>query len=90
MSTINPLMDSEEVAALLRCSVRTVEDYARAGSLPAKKFGDCWIFSGTTLTQAVDRMLIEEAAERAKPAAPSAIKRQPVRKGPPSLAVLSQ
>lgn len=35
---MNPLLTSEEVANLLQCSVRIVEDQTRAGRLPGVKF----------------------------------------------------
>ena len=91
MTAIAPLLDSKAVADLLCCSVRTAEDHARNGSLPAVKFGDGWLFPSEALLRAVNRMAEETAAQRAKPAAPKAIKHQPVRKGPPNLvSLLSQ
>ncbi len=91
MNTIAPLLDSKAVAELLCCSVRTAEDHARAGSLPAVKFGDGWLFPSEALLRAVNRLAEQTAAERAAPAKPKAIKHQPVRKGPPNLvALLSQ
>lgn len=86
---INPLMDSHAVAQLLKCSERTVEDYARAGRLPAVKIGDGWVFPTEALLRAINRLAEQEAVQRAKPAPLTAVKRAPVRKGPPSLAVLN-
>ena len=81
---INPLMDSQAVAQLLGCSVRTVEDYARDKTLPAVKLGGGWVFTSDTLVPAINRMI--EAQTRPEP---RAVKHPPPRKGPPSLAVLS-
>ena len=85
MSTINPLMDSSAVAQLLGCTVRTVEDYARARTLPAIKLGGGWIFTSDTLIPAINRMIEEQARP-----APNAVKQPAPRKGPPNLSVLSQ
>ena len=48
---MNPLMNSEEVAQLLYCSKRVVEEYARTGRLPGAKFGDKWIFPSSLLIE---------------------------------------
>lgn len=47
------IMTTAEVAALLHCSTRTVEDHARAGTLPGYKFGDSWIFVSDVVIDAV-------------------------------------
>lgn len=82
-----PIMDSSAVAALLKCSERTVEDHARAGRLPAVKFGDGWMFPTDALLRAVNRMAEEEAARRQAPVMPRAVK-MPV-KTRPNLELLS-
>lgn len=88
---MNPLMDSTEVATLLKCSERTVEDHARAGRLPAVKFGDGWMFPTDALLRAVNSMAEAEAAKRAAPVAHQAthvtLARKPVR---PNLADLQR
>ena len=88
---MNPLMDSRQVADLLKCSERTVEDHARAGRLPAVKFGDGWMFPVESLLRAVNRMAEEEAAARLKPVAAKAIevKAQSAKRGRPNLALLA-
>lgn len=89
MSEIKPLMDSAEVAEHLKCSKRTVEDYARAGVLPAIKPGDGWMFPADALLRAVNRMAEEQAAKRAEPVQPKAVKVAPATKpGRPSLSDL--
>lgn len=72
--TIAPLLDSEQVASLLKCSTRTVEDYARSGRLPAAKFGDGWVFPAEALMRAVNRIAEEEAGKRLVPPKPPAVK----------------
>lgn len=89
---MTPIMDSTQVADLLKCSVRTVEDHARAGRLPAVKFGDGWMFPTEALLRAVNRLAEEEAARRQQPAAPKAVgtsvpKQKRTR---PNLALLTQ
>lgn len=91
MTTIAPLMDAPAVAALFKCSERTVEDHARAGRLPAVKFGDGWMFPSDALLRAVNRMAEDEAAKRLAPAKAAAVKQaqEPARSGRPNLALLS-
>jgi excisionase family DNA binding protein len=71
---MNPLMDAREVAELLQCAERTVQDHAREGRLPAVKFGDGWMFPTEALLRAVNRIAEEDAAKRVQPAAPKAVR----------------
>jgi len=64
---MNPILTAEEVAQLLCCSVKTVENLARAGSIPGAKFGDGWVFSADLVIEAVKTISLKEAAERAQP-----------------------
>ena len=89
MNEIAPIMDSPAVAALLKCSERTVEDHARAGRLPAVKFGDGWMFPVDALLRAVNRMAEDEAAKRKAPARVQAVKQAAKPAGRPNLALLS-
>jgi hypothetical protein len=73
MSALPPILDSKDVSELLQCSIRTVEDYARAGRLPSLKFGDGWVFPTEALIQAVNCMAKEEADKRAQPCKPIAV-----------------
>jgi excisionase family DNA binding protein len=75
------ILSAEDVATLLKCSVRTVEDHAREGRLPGAKFGDGWIFSRALLIEAVET-IIREQARKPKPARKlKAVKLQPVKSG---------
>lgn len=87
MSALSPILTSKDVSDLLQCSVRTVEDCARAGRLPSLKFGDGWIFPAEALIQAVNRMAETEAAKRALPCKPIAVGNK-THKGPPDLSKL--
>lgn len=53
---MDPVMTAEGVALLLKCSVRTVEDKARAGALPGVKFGESWVFPTQALLEAVNAL----------------------------------
>lgn len=86
---MSPLLDAAGVAELLHCSVRTVEDQARAGALPAVKFGEGWVFPVEALLRAVNRIAENQALLRAAPAMPLAVKRPLVRRGRPNLALLA-
>ena len=70
------IFDAQAVAALLKCSERTVEDAARSGRLPAVKFGDGWLFPAAALIKAVNRIAEEDALKRAQPARPAAVRHQ--------------
>ena len=64
---MNPIMNSQQVADLLGCSIKTVENHARAGTLPGAKFGDGWVFSYDLVIETVKAISQQEAAERAQP-----------------------
>jgi hypothetical protein len=60
---------AEQLAPMLGCSVKTVEQKAREGSLPGLLLGDGgWIFPAGALALRLDQMAIEEAEGRRKPA----------------------
>ena len=61
------ILTAQEVAELLCCSVKTVENHARAGSIPGTKFGDGWVFASELVIEAVKTISQQEAAERAQP-----------------------
>lgn len=67
---MNPLLNSDEVAELLFCTKRVVEEHARTGRLPGAKFGDKWIFPSTLLIEAVTKICRQEAENRTKPHQP--------------------
>ena len=64
---MNPILSAQEVADLLYCSVKTVENHARAGTIPGAKFGDGWVFVSELVIEAVKTISQQEAAERARP-----------------------
>ncbi len=55
-----------QVAHILGCTERTVEDHARAGRLPGLKFGTSWVFPMGALVTRLDEWALEEAALRRK------------------------
>lgn len=64
---MQPILTTEEVAALLKCSTRTVEDHARSGRIPGAKFGEGWVFAADLVVEAVKRISLEAAESRSKP-----------------------
>lgn len=64
---MNPILSAQEVADLLYCSVKTIENHARAGSIPGAKFGDGWVFVAELVIEAVKTISLYEAAGRAQP-----------------------
>jgi excisionase family DNA binding protein len=80
------VLDTEQVAALLRCSADTVRARADAGELTGIKYGRDWVFPRVALLEAVNELAREEASKRrsrpgAKPAAVAQIVAQ--RRPPP-------
>lgn len=63
-----PILIPEEVAPLLRCSARTVEDRLRVGDLPGEKFGEGWILPTQALIDRVNEIAVEKMLERRKAA----------------------
>lgn len=69
MSDHVQIYTAEQLAPMLRCSVKTVEQKARDGSLPGLLLGaGGWIFPAGALAQRLDQLALEEAAKRRKPA----------------------
>lgn len=64
MTTTPDIIDAEECAELLRCSVQQVEDDCRAGHLPGIKQGRGWIFVRADLLAFLAERARREAAER--------------------------
>jgi excisionase family DNA binding protein len=93
MTDCGPILTAAQVANLLRCSERTVEEYARDGRIPGAKFGDGWVFAADLVVEAVKKISLEAAAERRKAQQPAGVKvEQPVRskRKPPGLKLLPQ
>lgn len=87
---MTPIMNAEQVAALLGCSKRTVEEHARDGTLPGAKFGDGWVFAADLVVDAVKRISLERNKPTRNPA-PRAVKvSEPSRRKPPGMAHLSE
>jgi excisionase family DNA binding protein len=74
------IMNPAAVALLLGCTERTVSEHAASGRLPGIKFGNNWIFPVDALLRAVNRLAETEAADRAAPVAPKAIRVTPEKK----------
>lgn len=62
----------DEVAVLLRCSTKTVEEWARDGRLAGVKPGVSWVFPAGALARRLDELALEEAAHRRKQTKPAA------------------
>ncbi len=57
-------MDSEECAALLRCSIDQVEELVRNGDIPGVKLGRGWLFVRADLLDYIAELARQQAAER--------------------------
>lgn len=75
---MSPILNAAQAAELLCCSVRTIEDHARAGRIPGAKFGDGWVFAADLLVEAVKAMSMEQAARLKAPSQAAAVAVQPV------------
>jgi excisionase family DNA binding protein len=74
-----------DVAALLGCSAKTVEEWARAGDLPGLKPGGSWIFPAQALCTRLNELALEHARERKKPCKALAVAQPlmtPAKRGP--------
>lgn len=58
---------ADQVAQLLGCSIKTVEQMARDGDLTGIKPGGGWVFPAGALAQRLDELALEQAAGRRKP-----------------------
>lgn len=63
---------AEQVAALMGCSVKTVEAMARDGDLPGIKPGGAWIFPSGALASQLDALAVEQSRARKAPKPPTA------------------
>lgn len=61
------ILTSDQVAELLYCSARSVEDHARVGTIPGVKIGEGWIFVSDMVIDAVRILAREEADKRKAP-----------------------
>jgi excisionase family DNA binding protein len=71
----NAILTTEEVARLLRCSEKTVEERVRRGDLPGLHFGDGGsVFPTDALLKRLNELALNEAAKKQKPiATPTAV-----------------
>ena len=68
------ILSASEAAALMRCSVKTIEDRARAGDLPGLLWGDGgWVFPAEAFYARVNELALGQAAQRRTPVAPTAV-----------------
>lgn len=88
----NAILDVEQVASLLRCSTKTVEEKARRGTLPGLKFGDGWVFPSEALLAHLNQMALKEALVRGQPSKPAGVSvpvAKPIKRGPVPLPSLT-
>lgn len=55
---MNDVLNEVEVAAILDCEPKTVQEKARSGELPAVKFGRSWRFPRVALLQSLNDMAL--------------------------------
>ena len=80
---MNDVLDETEVAALVDCEPKTIQEKARLGELPAIKFGRSWRFPRAALLDALNDLA---KANKPKPTpAPKAVQKAVVRRLPPQL-----
>lgn len=67
---MNDVLDEVEVAKILDCEPRTVQEKARTGELPAVKFGRSWRFPREALLRKLNELALSNNKNR-PPAAQS-------------------
>lgn len=85
---MNEVLSVEEVAGLLCCETKTVEERLRRGELPGVKLGRSWICPKSALLEAVNDLARSNLAVRLQPVAiayPQEKRRGRKRSEPPSL-----
>lgn len=55
---MNDVLSEAEVAVILDCEPKTIQEKARNGTLPAVKFGRSWIFPRNALLQSLNEMAL--------------------------------
>ena len=80
---MNDVLDESEVAKILDCEPKTVQEKARNGELPAIKFGRSWRFPRSALLQSLnDLALANKGRMRQDPIAVSVkTEEKPSRRG---------
>lgn len=72
MTTAVHIYTVEQVAGMLGCSPKTVQEMARNGELTGIKPGGDWVFPAGALAQRLDELAMAEAARRRKTPEPAA------------------
>lgn len=74
MSTTPLVLSADELAILMGCSTKTIEDKARAGSIPGLLWGDGgWVFPVKALYKRLNESAIEQSLKRRQPSQPLAV-----------------
>lgn len=60
---LDPILQVPQVAELLKCSRRTVEERTRNGDLPGIKYGESWVYP----TQALLAVVNQQALQNVEP-----------------------
>ena len=55
--TFEPVLDSEEAAALLKIHPKTLQKLARDGKIPGVRIGKLWAFRASTLNRWLERKM---------------------------------
>lgn len=71
MTTIQ-IYTADQVAQMMGCSVKTVEEMARLGDLPGIKPGGSWVFPAGALASQLDALALEQSRQRKLPKKPTA------------------
>lgn len=79
---MNDVLSEAEVAEILDCEPKTIQEKARLGELPALKFGRSWRFPRTALLEALHAKAL---ANKPKAAPIKAVQIPVLRRLPPTL-----
>ena len=78
---MNDVLSETQVAELLDCEPKTVQEKARLGELPGLKFGRSWIFPKSALLEALHQKALEKPSMKT----PAAIYKPSLERVPPRL-----
>jgi excisionase family DNA binding protein len=69
---VNEIIEIDEAAAILKCSVETLTDNLRSGHLPGLKLGVPWIIPRQAFYARLNEIAVEEAVRRRQAREPAA------------------
>lgn len=70
---MSDIYTADQVASMMSCSTKTVENLARNGVLAGIKPGGVWVFPAVALVASLNELAVQRALQRRSPAVPVAV-----------------